>query len=424
MRKLFIGIILVSIIMPVMADDNESGFSISGGVKTGILIRNSDYRGRLGGLAHADKYPMTLFFASEDNEAYNGEGWLGFEYKSKHWGLNLSFWAHGSLTEYDAKVNLGDHYIWASFLDDRLRFIGGQGGGTPISTGGWLNADWLSYPGLRMFWVDPLGFSLGINFPDPDDGIKAEGIRPVNYLSMIMFGASYRYKNFHVSLMFNNTPIYDDIEANYDGGLHRPHDVDPIAQSGNIGFGIGVDKLFGDKVSFVLDGMVTNLGEDDILYTDISRTYRISPVKTILAFKAGYQIIEPLYAEFKTKYTISQGDNATNSGSTTWGKFEIEPFIRYNIVNNLNFEMKTNFTVYINSYFLALDVSPVAQIPLRAGQVAPYPWAFDYLSQWQLFVEPALVYSFGGARAVLGYKGEFSRDHVKNLMYIDFRWSF
>ncbi|MDR2701606.1 MAG: hypothetical protein LBB72_04165 [Spirochaetaceae bacterium] len=424
MKKVLVGIIAALIAMPAMAIDLGEGLSIGGGVKSGILVKNSDYTGKLGGLAHGDKYPMTLYFASQDNEAYKGEGWLNFGYDSENWGLNLSLWSHGNLKEYDDAVHLGDHFLWANFLDNRLRFIGGQGGGTPISSGGWLNADWLGYTGLRLFWVDPVGFSIGINFPDPDNGSNAQGIKPVTYLSTIMFGASYRYDNFWVSVVFDNNPIYDDSKANYDGGLHRDPEAEPIAQSGNIGFGIGVDNIFGGKGALVFDGMVTNLGEDDIMSTG-TKAYKISPIKTALALKAAYPVTDPLYVELKAKYTMNQGDNENNTASVAWGKLEIGPYVSYTVIDNLKFELAVNYAFYLNSYYLALNVSPVAgsQI-LQAGQAAPYPWAFDYYSQWQLSVKPAIVYSFSGATFLMGYNGDFSRDHVQNTMYIDCRWSF
>jgi len=424
MKKLLIGIIVVLIAMPAAAIDLVGGFSLGGGVKTGILVKNSDYTGELGKLAHSDKYPLTLYFASQDNEAYKGEAWLNFGYSAEQWGLNLSFWSHGDLKNFDDTVHLGDFYMWANLLDGRFRFFGGQGGGTPISTGGWLNADWLGYTGLRAFWVDPLGFSIGINFPDPYDGVKT-GIKPVTYLTTIRYGASYQYKKFFVSLMFDNNPIYDDTEANYDGGLHRPPDVDPIAQKGNIGFGLGLDKIFAGKGALIFDGMVTNLGEDDIP-SGGNRNYGISPIKTILALKAAYPVIDPVYVELKAKYIISQGDNADYTASTTWGKLEVEPYASYQIIGNLKFELKVNIGIFFNSYYLAQNISsPVAGFPnLSAGQNGPHSWAYDYYSQWQILAEPAFVFNFAGASMIFGYKGDYSRDHVQNSMFIDFRWEF
>ena len=422
MRKLIIGITAALIAVHAMAIDLGSGFDIGGGVKTGILIRNSDYAGKLDGLAHGSKYPMTLFFASQDSDSYKGEGWLAMGYSAETWGLRLSFWAHGDLKQYNDLVHLGDHFLWANFLEERLCFIGGQGGGTPISTGGWLDADWLSYTGLRMFWIDPMGFSIGINFPDPDNGWQAEGIKPVTYLSMIMFGAGYRNENFWVSVVFDNNPIYDDSKANYDGGLHRG-DADPIAQSGNIGFGLGFNNIFGGKGVLAFDGMVTNLGEDDVMAR--GTTYKLSPVKTTLALKAGYPIIDTAYTEIKAKYTISQGDNSDDSASTSWGKFEFEPYISYQVMKNLRFDVTLNYTGYVNSYYMALDYTPLAVFQkLNAGQVGDYSWAYDYLSAWQMTIKPAVAYSFGGASMILGYNGEFSRDFAQNTLFIDFRWSF
>jgi hypothetical protein len=241
---------------------------------------------------------------------------------------------------------------------------------------------------------------------------------------MIMLGASYEYENFKAAIMFDNNPIYDDLEANYDGGLHRDPDVDPIAQSGNIGFGLGLDKIFGGKGDIIFDGMVTNLGEDDINSTG-STSYKISPVRTYLALKAGYPIIDPLYVELKAKYSIRQGDNADNTASAAWGKFEIEPYVRYQIIENLKFDLSVNITNYINSYYLALPVTPNISSPaLKAGQVAPYPWAYDYYSSWQIILKPAFTYKYGGAAMILGYEGQYSRDHAKNSLYMDFRWSF
>ena len=111
MRKLVIGIITALIAVQVSAIDLGGGFDIGGGVKTGILIRNSDYAGKLDPLAHGNKYPMKLYFASQDSDSYKGEGWLGMGYSAETWGLRLSFWAHGDLKQYNDLVHLGDHFL-------------------------------------------------------------------------------------------------------------------------------------------------------------------------------------------------------------------------------------------------------------------------------------------------------------------------
>jgi hypothetical protein len=422
MKKWLICFLAVIIVMQAAAVDLGQGFSIGGGVKSGLLIKNSDYAGNLDGLNPPNEYPMTLFFASKDNEAYKGEGWLNFSYAAEDWGLNLSFWSHGDLKSFNDAVHLGDHYLWANMLDNRFRFIGGQGGGAPISTGGWLNADWLGYTGLRLFWVDPSGFSIGVNFPDPDDGAKAEGIKPVTYFSMIMAGAGYRLDNFWVSLIFDNNPIYDDSDNNYDGGLHRPPDAEPIAQSGNIAFGIGAENMFAGKGMAAFDGMVTNLGEDETV-SSANGAYTISPIVTTLALKAGYPVTDSLFVELKAKYTTRQGDNADDTASAAWGKFEIEPYTSYRIIDNLTIELAVNYAAYINSFYLA-EKAVINARSLQAGWVAPYAWAYDYYSAWQLALRPAVIYTFGGAKMILGYEGGFSRDHVENTIYVDFRWSF
>jgi hypothetical protein len=397
--------------------DLGNNLSISGGVKTGFQIKNSDYSGKLEGLSHGKEYPLTLFFASSENDAYNGEGWLTFGYSVEKWGLKLGAWSHGDIKKYEDTLRLGDHYFWANFFDNRLRLIGGQGGGTLISSGGWINADWLSYTGLRLFWVDPSGFSVGVNFTAPE----ASGIKPADYLSTIMFGVKYDAGTFWLTGIVANNPIYDDSEANYDGGLHDRGAK--IAQSGNIAFGIGAPLMDG-RLNLAFDSMITNLGEEDAA-SNGTGSYKISPVETTLALKGGFSVTEKIYAELKVKYTISQGDNADNTGSATWGRFAIEPYASYKLSDLIKLQFSFNLTWYINSYYLALDASPVASIPLKAGQVPPYSWAFDYYSKYQLTIEPSAVFSlFSGGSIVTGYKGSFSRDHAENSIYIDFRWSF
>ena len=424
MKKFLIFLTAAFAAMNLPAMDLGNGFSVGGGVKTGVLIKHADFAGELAGFSHGYEKPMTLYFASQDNNAYKGEGWLKFGYAAQNWGLNLSFWSHGDLVNYSDAVHLGDHYLWANLLDQRLRFIGGQGGGTPIKTGGWINADWLGYTGLRLFWVDPVGFTLGINFPDPDDGAKAEGIKPVTYLSMIMAGASYQFGNFRASIIFDNNPIYDDSDTNYDGGLHRPPNAEPIAQSGNIAFGLGADNIFGGKGFAIFDGIVTNLGEDN-LNSPGSASYTISPVITTLALKAGYPVLDELYTELKIRYTAKQGDNAERDASTLWGKLEFEPYASYRIISNLKFEIAINYTQYINSYYLAIPVTPNVTIgSINDKWAAPYPSALDYYSYYLVSVKPAFVYSFSGVQVLLGYNGEYSRDHVENTLFVDFRWSF
>jgi hypothetical protein len=398
--------------------DLGNNLSIGGGVKAGFQIKNSDYTGKLEGTAHGEEYPLTLFFASRENDAYNGEGWFEFGYNAGNWGLKLGAWSHGDIKKYDDTLHLGDHYFWANFFDNRLRLIGGQGGGTPISSGGWINADWLGYTGMRLFWVDPSGLSAGINFTAPE----AEGIRPADYFSTVMLGVKYDAKIFWLNFMVANTPIYDDSEANYDGGLHDRGKK--IAQAGNIAFGAGAPFLNG-RLNLAFDGMVTNLGEEDIP-TAGPGNYKISPVETTLALKGGFSFTETIYAELKARYIISSGDNADNTGTAAWGRFAIEPYAGYQLFDFLKLQFSFNLTWYINSYYLAVDATPAgAGNKLGAGQVPPYPWAFDYYSRYQLTVEPSIVFSvFNGGVIVTGYKGNFSRDHVENSLYADFRWSF
>ena len=422
MKKIVVLLVGAFVLFPLHAMDLGSGLEVSGGVKTGIMIKNRDFGGKLGNLALGPeyKYPLTLFFASQENEARNGEGWLNFGYSRENegigkFGLQLGLWAHGNINAFEDLVHLGDHYLWANFFDDRLQFIGGQGGGTPISSRGWINADWLSYTGLRFFWVDPIGLSAGINFPDPG----GEGIKPVNYFSLLSAGVSYKHSSWWLSAQFSNSPIYDDSESNYYGGLHRPAEQDPIAMAGNIALGAGVDNLYAGKGFLVLEGLVTNLGEDEI---EGLGDYTISPVSTSFALKTGWPIIEEFYAEIKGKYTFRQGDNENFTKVINWGKVEIEPYISFQPFAHLSFHVALNGTFYINSYYLALDWEQVYRFD--AGQAPGYAPLLDYLSPYQFTVKPGISFRLAGVDVDLGYNGSFSRDHVENTMYIDFRWMF
>jgi hypothetical protein len=416
MKKIIVGLLALFMLNSIQALDMDNGLTIGGGVKTGLEVKNRDYGGKLGDAAPGEELSPTLYFASHENESRNGEGWFTLDYSSPQedwgsWGLRLGAWAHGNLEKFDDVLHLGDHYLWANFLDDRLQFKGGQGGGTPITSGGWINADWLSYTGLRLFWVDPAGFAVGINFPAPEEDIK-----PVNYLSTVMIGALYKPGNFWLSLQFDNSPIYDDSEANYYGGLHRRADQEPIAEAGNVAFGIGVDNLYGGKGLLAFDGLVTNLGKDELKGVG---SYKITPVETILALKTGYPFTDEVYAELKGKYTISQGDNEDNTASAYWGKMEFEPYVHYQAFDFLRFHLSIYGALYINSYYLDQDVLGVTK-----GQVAGYSSLLDYLSAYYITFKPGATFSFGGAEVVLGYEGGFSRDHVENTVYVDLRWSF
>lgn len=403
--------------VPAGALDLGGGFNLSGGVKTGLEIKNSDYTGKLEGLAHGEEYPLTLYFASRENETYNGEAWLEFDYSREDLGIHLGTWAHGNLKNFDGSINLGDHYIWANFYRNRLLFKGGQGGGAPITSGGWINADWLGYTGLRVFWFDPsLGISLGINFVDPGK----DGIKPVNYLSTIMFGAKYAFEKFWAVLMWDNNPIYDDSEANTDGGLHRNPNAEPIAQAGNIAFGLGLNDIFWGKGSLALDGLITNLGENDV---ETGGNYKISPIETAIAFKGAWPVTEQFYAEVKAKYTFKQGDNADETGTAIWGQIEFEPYASYVVYENIKAELSLNLKSYFNSYYLAADINVSGQ-ELKAGQTGAYPAALDYLSPYQFNIKPAVIFTVLGGNIICGYEGIFSRDHVENILYVDFRWSF
>ncbi|GHU28728.1 hypothetical protein FACS1894164_21090 [Spirochaetia bacterium] len=430
MKKCGVIVLAVLVTAPAFALDLGNGFSFGGGVKTGIEIKSSDFTGRLEAVDPDDEYPFTLFFASKDNDTYNGEGWLDFNYASTFWGLHLGAWAHGSVDNFDDTIHLGDHYLWANFFKDKLQFKGGQGGGAPISTGGWLNVDWLSYTGLRLFGVDVYGISLGLNFPDPGK----DGIKPDAYFSNIMIGAKYKLGSFAGPLeglwavfMYDNNPIYDDSEKNtiIGGGLHYVNST-PIAGSGNIAFGAGIDSLVNGRLILVFDGMVNNLGED-YKVTGGPGSYQFSPVEATFAFKGGFKILEMqdhnVYAEVRAKYITRNGDNKDDTGSTAWGQFQIEPYVKYRLFNQFNVEFSLNLTTYINSAYLARDILAGGRA-LSAGWVSDYEAARDYFSYYQLSIDPAISTSFGGATVIAGYNGVFSRDHARHNLYVDFRWAF
>jgi hypothetical protein len=415
--------LLLTPVPSLPALDIAGGFSLGGGVKTGLEIKNSDYTGKLEGIGHAQEYPMTLYFASRDNEAYNGEGWFDFKYSgslnSVQWGLGLGGWAHGNLKDYDNAFHLGDHYLWANFFDGQLRLIGGEGGGTPISTGGWLNADWLGYRGIRLFYVSAFGLSLGINFVDPGP----EGIKPVEYLTTIMLGAKYEYQEFWASILLDNNPIYDDSDANYDGGLHGYRPL--IGQAGNLGIGAGINKVYAGAGMIALDMIIANLGEDHII-SSLNPDYVYSPVEMTAALKTGYPLLAgKLYAEFKAKYFFKQGDNAGITGPAPWGIFSFEPYVSYEILPRLKAEISVTPNLYINSYYLALDLTPNASgIKYTSGQIPAIEAVGDYASTYTCSINPKISYGIAGAVFVLGYEGIFSRDHVENILYLDFRWAF
>ncbi|MDR2743433.1 MAG: hypothetical protein LBB98_14980 [Treponema sp.] len=422
----FLFITTALLFMPVLflsALDLGSGFSLGGGVKTGLEIKNSDYSGELEGIGHAKEYPMTLYFASRDNEAYNGEGWFNLNYSGNamgiNWGAGLGGWAHGDLKNYSDIFHLGDHYLWAYFFDDQFRIIGGQGGGTPINTGGWLNADWLSYNGLRVFYVAPFGLSLGINFVDPGP----DGIKPVEYLTTIMAGVKYEYQGIWGSLMFDNNPIYDDSDANYDGGLHGYRPL--IGQAGNLGIGVGMNDIYAGAGMIALDMIVANMGEDHIT-SSVNPDYKYSPVEITAAIKTGYPWLDgKLYTEFKAKYLVKRGDNADFTGPAVWGLLVFEPYISYEILPGLKAELSIAPNFYINSYYLALDVTPNASgVRYTAGQTAPIAAVGEFASTYACSVNPKLSVNFGGATIVLGYEGVYSRDHAENTVYVDMRWAF
>jgi len=453
MKKIFLAFLIVFVLFPIYAQNSgaeqpeqeaaaesnareasarkvsgnlkyEGSFLVSGGVKTGLLIRNSDFGGKLNGLALGEEhsYPLTLHFASYENSARNGEAWLNIGYSGAienvgKFGLQMGIWAHGDIKSFDDALHLGDHFLWANFFNDRLRFIGGQGGGSPISSGGWIGANWLSYTGLRLFWVDPIGISAGIIFPDP----KEDGIKPVNYLALLGAGISYKHKNWFISGQFDNSPIYDDSESNYYGGLHRPAEQDPIAIAGNIAVGFGIEKLYKGKGELVIEAMVNNLGEDEI--EGRGSDYTISPVSTTFAFKTGSPIKDLFYIEAKAKYTMKQGDNSDFTGAVYWGKFEFEPFFSFKPLSILDLQVGVYGAIYINSYYLALDASPTS-IPFKAGQVPGHSPLLDYLSPYEISVKPKISLKLPGIDIDFGYTGTFSRDHVKNIIYLDFRLMF
>jgi hypothetical protein len=421
---LFTAVVLLSAPVPSLrALDIGNGFSLGGGVKTGLEIKNSDYTGKLEGIGHSREYPMTLYFASRDNESYNGEGWFNFNYSGSlqevKWGLGLGGWAHGDLTEYRDAFHLGDHFLWAQFFNGQLRFIGGQGGGTPISTGGWLNAGWLSYNGLRFFYVAPFGLSLGINFVDPG----SDGIKPVEYLTTIMLGAKYESQNFWAAILLDNNPIYDDSDANYDGGLHGYRPL--IGQAGNLGIGLGLNDIYAGAGSAALDMIITNLGEDHIT-SSLNPEYVYSPVEITAAVKTGHPwFTGTLYTEFKAKYLVKQGDNADTSGPAVWGLLTLEPHVSYEILPGFKAELSVTPNFYINSYYLALDITPNASgKKYTSGQIPAIAVLGDYASTYTFSFNPKLSYAIAGATFILGYEGIFSRDHVENILYLDFRWSF
>jgi len=423
----------------------DTGLHLSGGVRTGLLIRHRDFGGRLGliALSPDEKIPMTLYFASYENHARIGEAWINLGYSWDvedvgRFGLRIGLWAHGGTAgSFQDTVHLGDRFVWANFFEDRFRFIGGQGGGSPISSGGWIGANWLSYTGLRFFWVDPSGFSAGLIFPDPArlvfNPIRGEydwveGISPVDYLSMLGVGLAFRQENFWISLQFDNSPIYDDTEANFSGGLRRPADQRPIAQAGNLALGIGMANLFGGRGFVTLEAMVNNMGEDHV---DGLGEYTISPVTYTFALQARMRIIDTFYAELRTRYTTRQGDPSGDPLAATqavqWGRFELEPHVRFRPFDHLRFDLSANWTFFFNSYYLALNVP---RLPYAGGFAFDAGWApghtnlLGFLSTSKTTIRPRVVLSLSGVDVAFGYTGVFSRDHVNNTMFVDLTWTF
>jgi hypothetical protein len=404
----------------VSAADLGGGFSLSGGLKTGVMMKNLDHSGKLDELDTNNEYPPTLYFASAENEAYNGEGWLNFkfeqEYQTLKYGLNLGMWSRGGLKNWNDVVHLGDHYLWVNFLQNRLQIKGGQGGGTPITSGGWLGADWLGYNGIRIFWVDPIGVSAGVNFPDPG----ARGAKPINYISTIIVGAKYKSDLYWISLIWDNNPIYDDSEADFDGGLHRTIEVrdNPIGLSGNAAFGLGLTDVFGGKGNVSIDGVISNIGENDVPSTH-GTTYKISQLKSTFALKSDYPINDKLRIELKAKYIVSQGDNADLSGAETWGQLQVEPYVSYRALGFAKAELSVNFTQYIDSYYLAIKA-----LDFDAGQVPRVDSLADYVSSYKITVKPGVEFSFSKMKVVIGYHGVYSRSRLENKIFLDARWSF
>ncbi|GHV89153.1 hypothetical protein AGMMS50267_15130 [Spirochaetia bacterium] len=420
--------------LPLRALDFDQGLSISGGVKTGVLLKKSDFSGKLDdhkttdpgtGEVHEDEYPFTLYFASRESEAYNGEGWLSFNYTGEidwaSWGVNLGAWAHGDLKGANNTFYLGDHNLWANFFDDQFQIKAGEGGGTPIGSGGWLGTDWLGYRGIRLFWVSSFGLDLGINFVDPG----LEGFRPaVDYLAQIMLGAQYRIGDFKVALIWDNNPIYDDSETDLNGGRHRDPDARPVGEAGNLGFGVSYNNIYGGKGNLALDGTVVNLGGTNIP-TKGTGSYTYSPIEMTFALKTGYPFLDDaLNAEFKTRYNMRQGDNADDTAAAIWGKLEFEPYVSYTLFGFLKFELALNTASYFNSYYLSASVTPFAIRSLEEGQIAKYPWAAPYGSRYQITLKPAVVLTVGGGEIHLGYERNFSKYHTENIIYLDFRWAF
>jgi hypothetical protein len=407
----------------VFAVDFDNGLSVSGGVKTGLLVKNSDFSGKLEGAAGQAEYKPTLFFRSYESGAYNGEGWFTLGYRGQNWGVSLGAWAHGDSEQWESAVQLGDHYVWANFYGDILRVVAGHGGGTPVTTGGWINADWLSYPGIRLFWVDPnLGLSAGVNFPDPG----AEGLEPVSYFQTVMAGVKFEKPKFWVSGVFDNNLIYDDSEADYAGGLHRDPQKKPVGQSGNVAAGVGIQNFINDKGRVVLDGMVNNLGAEDTSRRGAATPYSISPVEFQIALLAGFAFLtdDALYTEIKAKYWSKQGENADDTAAANWGQIQIEPYVSYKIVEFLRAEISVNCTMFLDSYYLAAPKITVAGRTLEAGWAPPYKEAFDYYSTYTVKLKPALIFGIDTSVLAVGYEGVYSRDHLENTFYVDFRWSF
>jgi hypothetical protein len=127
LKKAIALIITAQAVRSLSALDLGNGLILGGGVKTGLEIKNADYAGRLEGVGHSQEYPMTLYFASRDNEVYNGEGWLNFSYSGSEggfgYGLGLGAWAHGTLKNYEDPIHLGDHYLRLSLAEGRFQIL-------------------------------------------------------------------------------------------------------------------------------------------------------------------------------------------------------------------------------------------------------------------------------------------------------------
>jgi hypothetical protein len=389
MKKTLVILLILAVAGGVFAQD----ITFSGEVKTGLQF------------ALDDDGAVKLWH----DDAGAAEFGLAGAFTEDNYGLNFKLSA--SYNGQNAFVKESYAYLWAEFLNAKLKLTGGWIDGAVWGSGGPTDVSYDAVKGVR-FEIKPLdGLDVGFAFgAQPNDGDGADGFDPTNTTN----GSETFYatlKNFFlepvIGVKYSNdifgsvtvAVAVDNEDFNYEPGTWpnvtntgtgTPDPANTNRTDTSLLFGLDFSKLV-TGLTAIVDGQLTTLTGDEIGWA--------------LGEKVGYQINDA----FSATLVIKEAKAAIGGDATAVPPVEPIDTIRLDITPSASYVW--------DKFTFGLEVSA-------------YSWLESFGDYLSIYAKPSVTYKLGDHAEIAGwYKGIFEVGDTpiegkSNTIQINFGWTF